>query len=263
MEEVVGISFKENGKIYYFLPGKYNLKKGTTVIVKTEQGLQFGKVEVESFNLDLNKLKSPLSKVVRIASKDDYYKNKKNIEDAREALMKSKELVEKYELNMYIIDANYTFDKSQLVFRFISNDRVDFRKLAKELASIYKTRIELRQVGVRDKAREVGGCGICGRPLCCAGFLHDFDSVSINMAKTQGLALNPDKINGVCDRLLCCLKYENECYAECRKNLPQVGKKIKTEQGEGKVINVNILKGTYRVDIPDKGIVEFNQNESN
>lgn len=263
MEEVVGITFKDNGKIYYFLPGKYTLKKGTTVIVKTEQGLQFGKVELESFNLDLNKLKAPLNKVVRIASKDDYMNNKRNLEDAHEALIKSKELVEKYNLNMYIIDANYTFDRTQLIFRFISNDRVDFRKLAKELASIYKTRIELRQVGVRDKAREVGGCGICGRPLCCAGFLKDFESVSINMAKNQGLALNPDKINGVCDRLLCCLKYENDTYAECRKCLPQVGKKVKTDQGEGKVISVNTLKGTYRVDIPEKGIVEYSKNENN
>lgn len=263
MEEVVGITFKDNGKIYYFLPGKYILKKGTTVIVKTEQGLQFGKVELESFSLDLSKLKAPLNKVVRIASKDDYMNNKKNTDDAHDALIKAKELVDKYNLNMYIIDANYTFDRAQLVFRFISNDRVDFRKLAKDLASIYKTRIELRQVGVRDKAREVGGCGICGRPLCCSSFLKDFESVSINMAKNQGLALNPDKINGVCDRLLCCLKYENETYGECRKCLPQTGKKIKTEQGEGKVISVNVLKGTYRVDIPEKGIVEFSKDESN
>lgn len=263
MEEVIGVTFKEKGKVYYFLPGKYKLKKGTTVIVKTEQGLQFGKVELENFELDLNKLNSPLNKIVRIASKDDYQNHKENVELAKEALKKSKELVEKYNLSMYILDANYTFDRSQLVFKFISNDRVDFRKLAKELASIYKTRIELRQVGVRDKAREVGGCGQCGRELCCSKFLGDFDSVSINMAKNQGLALNPDKINGVCDRLLCCLKYENDCYVESRKGLPQLGKKIKTEKGEGKVISVNILKGLYRVEIPEVGIVEFSNNENN
>ena len=263
MEEVVGITFKERGKIYYFLPGKYELKKGTTVIVKTEMGLQFGKVEKEKFSLDLTKLKSPLNKVVRIASKTDYQNNKKNIEDAKEALRKAKELVEKYKLNMYLIDATFTFDKSQLLFKFMSNDRIDFRKLAKDLASLYKTRIELRQVGVRDKAREVGGCGPCGRTLCCARFSNDFDSVSINMAKNQGLALNPDKINGVCGRLLCCLKYEDECYKKCSEGMPQVGKKIKTPKGEGKVISIDVLKGIYKVDIKDVGIVEFNKNESN
>ena len=263
MEDVVGITFKDRGKVYYFLPGKYSLKKGTTVIVKTEQGLQFGKVELEKFPFDISKLNSPLSKVVRIASKTDYQNNKKNIEEAKQALKKARELVEKNNLNMYIIDATYTFDKSQLLFKFMSNDRIDFRKLAKDLASLYKTRIELRQVGVRDKAREVGGCGQCGRELCCARFLNDFDSVSINMAKNQNIALNPDKINGVCGRLLCCLKYEDECYRECSKGLPQVGKKIKTEKGEGKVISVNVLKGLYRVDIKDVGIVEFKKDESN
>lgn len=263
MEDVVGITFKDRGKIYYFLPGKYSLKKGTTVIVKTEQGLQFGKVELEKFAFDISKLNSPLSKVVRIASKNDYQNNKKNIEEAKQALKKARELVEKNNLNMYIIDATYTFDKSQLLFKFMSNDRIDFRKLAKDLAALYKTRIELRQVGVRDKAREVGGCGQCGRELCCSRFLNDFDSVSINMAKNQNIALNPDKINGVCGRLLCCLKYEDECYKECSKGLPQVGKKIKTDKGEGKVISVNVLKGLYKVDIKDVGIVEFKKDESN
>lgn len=263
MEKIVGITFKEKGKIYYFLPGKYELKKGTTVIVKTEQGLQFGKVELENFEIAEEKIKVPLNKIIRIASKEDYINNKKNIEDAKIALSKSKELALKYNLNMYILDANYTFDRSQLIFKFIANDRVDFRKLAKELASLYKTRIELRQVGVRDKAREVGGCGQCGRELCCSKFLTEFDAVSINMAKNQGIALNPDKINGVCDRLLCCLKYEDECYKEYRKDLPKLGKKIVTEKGEGKVISVNVLKKTYRVDIKDVGIVEFSQDESN
>ena len=157
---------------------------------------------------------------------------------------------------MYILDASYTFDRSQLIFKFIANDRVDFRKLAKELASMYKTRIELRQVGVRDKAREIGGCGQCGQPLCCARFLKDMDLVSINMAKNQNIALNPSKINGVCGRLLCCLKYEDENYKECRKCLPKLGSKVMTEKGEGKVISVDVLKKQYEVDIPSIGVVE-------
>lgn len=265
MIEVVGITFKDKGKVYYFSPGKYKLKKGTTVIVKTERGLQFGKVEISCTEISEQKLKSPLSNVVKIASKQDYQQHKRNLTDAKEALKECKKLVEKYKLNMSIIDSSYTFDRSQLLFTFIADSRVDFRKLAKDLANIYKTRIELRQVGVRDKAKEVGGCGQCGRPLCCSKFLCDFDSVSINMAKNQNISLNPNKINGVCGRLLCCLKYEDECYKECRKSIPCIGKKVKTDQGEGKVISVDILKQKYRVDVPEYGIVEceVNKDESN
>ena len=187
----------------------------------------------------------------------------KNIEDAKKALKKCKEIVDEYNLNMMILDANYTFDRSQLLFTFLADSRVDFRKLAKDLANTYKTRIELRQVGVRDKAKEVGGYGCCGQVLCCSKFLTDFDSVSINMAKNQNIALNPTKINGVCGRLLCCLKYEDECYKECAKKLPKVGKKVDTEFGEGKVISAEILKQTYRVDVKDHGIVEVKVDESN
>ena len=201
--------------------------------------------------------------VVRVCSKKDKEIHEKNIAEAKKALKKCKELVEKYELNMMILDANYTFDRGQLLFTFLSDNRVDFRTLAKDLANIYKTRIELRQVGVRDKAKEVGGYGSSGRELCCSKFLCDFDSVSINMAKNQNIALNPTKINGVCGRLLCCLKYEDECYKELSKKLPKVGKKVETEAGEGKVISIDILKQTYRVDVKDKGIVEVDLNESN
>jgi len=265
MINVVGVSFKDKGKIYYFSPGKYNLKKGITVIVKTERGLQFGKVEVDSVELEEENLKAPLSSVIKIASKEDYQNHKKNVKDSKEALIYCKDLVEKYNLNMSIIDASYTFDRGQLLFTFVADARVDFRKLAKDLANKYKTRIELRQVGVRDKAKEIGGCGQCGRALCCSKFLYDFDSVSINMAKNQNIALNPNKINGVCGRLLCCLKYEDEWYKECRKNLPCIGKKVETEQGEGKVISVDILKQKYKVDVQDFGIVEceVKNNEKN
>lgn len=263
MIDVVGITFKDRGKVYYFDPGKYALKKGITVIVKTERGLQFGKVELPKTQISKQKLKQPLSNVIKIASKQDYQTHKKNIKDAKDALKKCKELVIKYNLNMNIIDSSYTFDKSQLLFTFVSDARVDFRKLAKDLANIYKTRIELRQVGVRDKAREIGGCGQCGRSLCCSKFLYDFDSVSINMAKNQNISLNPNKINGVCGRLLCCLKYEDECYKECRKKIPCIGKKVKTEHGEGKVISVDILKQKYRVDVPEYGIVECEVKNEN
>lgn len=262
MIKVVGVSLSDSKQIYYFNPKNFDLKRNITVIVETERGLQFGKVELPPFEIDENILKSELKDVIRISTKKDYMEHKKNIKDSQEALSKCKQLVEKFELDMQIMDANFAFDRSQLVFRFLSESRVDFRKLAKELANCYKTRIELRQVGVRDKAKEVGGYGSCGRELCCSKFLCDFDSVSINMAKNQNIALNPTKINGVCGRLLCCLKYEDACYRECGKNLPKVGKKVETEFGEGKVISVDILKQKYKVDVKDSGIVEVDLNES-
>lgn len=263
MIEVVGVSFKKNGKVYYFSPNGIKVEKDDNVIVKTERGLQFGTVEVANKEISSEQLTSALSNIVRIASKKDVEQNEKNIASSKEALSKCKELIEKYKLEMMVLDASYTFDRNQLLFTFIADSRVDFRKLAKDLANIYKTRIELRQVGVRDKAKEIGGYGSCGRPLCCSKFLCDFDSVSINMAKNQNIALNPTKINGCCGRLLCCLKYEDECYKELNKNLPKVGKKVKTDKGEGKVISVDVLKQKYRVSVPDNGIVEVDLNESN
>ena len=263
MIEVVGVSFKRNGKVYYFSPNGIKVEKEDNVIVKTERGLQFGTVEVANKEISSEQLTSALSNIVRIASKKDVEQNEKNIASSKEALSKCKELIEKYKLEMMVLDASYTFDRNQLLFTFIADSRVDFRKLAKDLANIYKTRIELRQVGVRDKAKEIGGYGSCGRPLCCSKFLCDFDSVSINMAKNQNIALNPTKINGCCGRLLCCLKYEDECYKELNKNLPKVGKKVKTDKGEGKVISVDVLKQKYRVSVPDNGIVEVDLNESN
>lgn len=263
MIEVVGVTFKPNSKVYYFSPNGLKLKKGVNVIVKTERGLQFGNVEIHNTEIDNSKLKSSLSEVIRIASKKDYEKHLKNVEDAKKALRKCKDLVEEYDLNMMILEANYTFDRSQLLFTFLADNRVDFRKLAKDLATVYKTRIELRQVGVRDKAKEIGGYGCCGRELCCSKFLCDFDSVSINMAKNQNIALNPNKINGVCGRLLCCFKYEDECYKECSKKLPKIGKKVETKYGEGKVVSVDILKQVYKVELKDKEIVEVDINEGN
>ncbi len=264
MHEVVGVTFKEKGRMFYFLTDNKRLKKNLTVIVETERGLSFGKIVTDIFTISDEQIKSPLKKVVRIASKDDYFQHKKNVNDAKKALIKARDLANKYELDMRLIEATYTFNRDQLVFKFVADNRVDFRNLAKELANIYKTRIELRQVGVRDKAREIGGIGQCGRCLCCTKFLNDFESVSINMAKNQNIALNPSKINGICGRLMCCLKYEDECYSECRKFLPKIGSKVQTEVGEGKVVDLDILNGTYVVDIPQKGPIrmEKSKNES-
>ncbi len=256
MFDVVGVSFDIKTRIYYFSPDRLDIRKGDQVIVETERGVQFGFVETDITKLAEEKLHGPLKYVIRIASKRDYEDYLENIKDAKTATQKCRELVEKYKLNMQVIKAEYTFDRSQLMFHFLSDNRVDFRALAKELASIYHTRIELRQVGVRDKAREVGGVGPCGRCLCCNKFLNDFDAVSINMAKNQNIALNPTKINGLCGRLLCCLKYEDECYKECRQDLPNIGSNYKTAKGEGVVIGLDILQKKVRVSVPEIGVIE-------
>jgi len=247
---IVGIKLNNNEKVYYFSSNGLDLKIDDNVIVETEKGLQYG--IVVSFNSDSSILKKmELKNVIRIASKSDYRKNLSNIKDSEKAIVKCNELIKKYNLDMRIIDSYYTFDRSQLVFKFLSDDRVDFRQLAKDLGSIFKTRIELRQVGIRDKAKEIGGFGPCGRKLCCSNFLTSFDSVSINMAKNQNLSLNPSKINGVCGRLLCCLTYENDNYFEYKEGLPEVGRKIKTDDGDGKVLSVDVFSKTYKVLFPD------------
>ena len=243
---VVGVKLNECGKIYYFNSNEIKINISDNVIVNTEKGLQYGLVVCFVDDKNINK-NLEYKNVIRVATKTDYKKYLSNIKDAKKALVKCNELVDKYGLLMKIIDVNYTFDREQLIFRFLSDDRVDFRQLAKDLGSIYKTRIELRQVGIRDKAKEIGGIGPCGRKLCCNSFLTEFDSVSINMAKNQNLSLNPSKINGVCGRLLCCLKYENDIYTEYKKDLPDVGNKIKTDEYEGKVISVDVFNKVYKV----------------
>lgn len=256
MSNIVGITFRKNNKVYLFLSNNLELKKGQFVLVETEKGVQFGKIVKEKINIDISKISTPLNQVIKICTKKEIDTNKKNTEYEKKILKKCKDLVKKYKLNMYVLDAMYNYDRSQLIITYLADSRVDFRDLAKELASIYRTRIELKQLGVRDKAKMVGGYGYCGRQLCCSKFLNDLDSVSINMAKNQNIALNPTKINGMCGRLLCCLKFENENYKEMSKCLPKVGKKISIEEGEGKVIGVDILKQSYKVNIPDVGIVE-------
>ncbi len=257
MMKVVGVKINERGKVYYYDDNDLNLKINLTVIVSTERGLQFGTVvDILDESVD-----NKYDKVVRIATKKDYLQHMKNLEDEKKALQVCKTLIEKNNLNMNVIDANYNFDKSQLLFRFLSDERVDFRQLAKELGAKLRTRIELRQIGVRDKAKEIGGLGPCGRFLCCSTFLTSFDTVSINMAKIQGLALNPTKINGVCGRLLCCLNYENEQYVEARVGIPDVGKKVKINNQEGRVISSDPLAGKYKVLVDDE-IIVVDKNDS-
>lgn len=255
--KLVGVKINENAKILYYDGTNFNVKNNLTVIVNTDKGLEFAKiVDIEEVE-DTSKYDS----IIRISTKKDYNQYLKNLSDAKYALNKCRELAKKNNLKMNIIDATYNFDKSQLVFRFLADERIDFRNLAKDLGSKFKTRIELRQIGIRDKAKEIGGLGPCGRRLCCSTFLNNFDAVSINMAKNQGLALNPTKINGVCGRLLCCLNYENDLYSELRKDIPDVGKKKFIDGKEGKVISSDPLNGKYKVLVDDE-VIEVDVNDS-
>ena len=256
MYDVVGVGFQDKGRVYYFLSNELILTFGQKVIVETERGIQLGTVISENKKIEEKDVVSVLKRVIRIATEEDMKRNAENIKDAEKALNKCRELIEKKAMSMRLIDSTYTFDRSQLLFHFIADTRIDFRDLVKDLASIFHTRIELRQIGVRDKAKEIGGIGSCGRELCCSKFLHDFDSVSINMAKNQNIALNPTKINGACGRLLCCLMYEDDQYSECRKGMPENGAKVKTAEGDGKVISLDIYKQSYRVLLENKTIVE-------
>ena len=239
--KTVSVEFKRNGKQYIFYDNNLDLEVGMDVIVDTERGLQYGRISSIN-NKDDNK---DHMNVVKIANSKDKDQNKMNIEDAKEALKKAETFVEKLNLDMKLIDSYYTFDRKQLVFQFLADNRVDFRELAKQLAAIYKTRIELRQVGVRDKAKEISGIGQCGRKICCSTFLSDLDSVGIAQVKNQNLALNPTKINGLCGRLLCCLKYEDDLYSKYRKDLPEVGDKIKYNGNECTVISLDIPRRKY------------------
>ncbi len=256
---IVGIKINDIGKISYFDSNGFRLKQNLTVIVDTDRGLQFGKVVELNVPKDEDTI---YKKVVRVATKKDYLQYLKNNSDAEKAIIKCKELISKNNLNMAIIDANYNFERSQLLFRFVSDERVDFRNLAKELGSKLKTRIELRQIGIRDKAKEIGGIGPCGRFLCCNTFLTNFNTVSINMAKNQGLALNPSKINGVCGRLLCCLNYENEQYSAIREELPKLGEKITVNKIEGKVISIEPLRSKYKIITGNNEIIDVEKNDS-
>ncbi len=248
IKKIYSVSFNSGSKVYYF-GSDFECPINVTVIVETEKGEQFGKVIAEVHDENkINKLTN-FKNIIRISTKEDYNKYLNNLKDADKALKKCKELVKELNLAMTLINASYTFNRSQLLFNFYADDRIDFRELAKKLASIYKTRIELRQIGARDKAREVGGVGVCGQKLCCARFLTQMESVSISMAKNQNLALNPSKINGRCNHLLCCLAYEDDIYSENRQFLPDVGEKIEINKQMGTVNSINILERKYKVNV--------------
>lgn len=242
---IYGVNFKDNGKVYNF-KSKIKCPINVTVITDTEKGEQFGKV-VSIVSEEAIKNSEELKEIIRISTKADYEQYLKNLKDADKALKDCRNIVKELGLEMRVINANYTFDRKQLIFNFLADERIDFRELAKKLASIYRTRIELRQIGARDKAREIGGLGSCGRKICCANFLNHIESVSMNMAKNQGLALNPTKINGLCGRLRCCLTYEDEEYLACNEGLPEIGEYIETEQGKGQVVSKDILNRSYKV----------------
>jgi cell fate regulator YaaT (PSP1 superfamily) len=257
MIDVVGVAFQANGRTYYFSPNNLKLTKGAKVIVETERGQQYGEIVIENKQINHINLVLPLKNIIREATEADGEMFHKNTEDSRKAIETCRKLAQKYKMPMNLIDANFTFDRKQLMFRFTAEDRIDFRELVKELASIYKTRIELRQIGVRDKAKEVGGIGPCGRVLCCSNFLYNFDMVSINMAKNQNIALNPGKINGSCGRLLCCLTYENDDYTQAKIGMPSIGDVVEIPGGKGRVITIDILNRKYKVEIDEHSVLEM------
>lgn len=246
MTTVVGIKFKDAGKLYYFSPGENKVEVGDNVIVETARGLEFGKVTMGETKVKESELVAPLKNIIRIANEKDKKKHAENLAKKEEAMRLCQEKVDAHKLEMKLIDVEYTFDNSKVVFYFTADGRVDFRELVKDLAAVFRMRIELRQIGVRDEAKMMGGVGNCGRGLCCNTWLSDFEPVSIKMAKVQNLSLNPSKISGICGRLMCCLKFENDVYTHMKKGMPTVGEKIKTPDGMAIVTDVNILENIIK-----------------
>lgn len=261
MINVIGVRFKKAGKIYYFSPAELQIKKGDYVIVETARGIEFGECVIGIKQIKEEEIVSPLKSVIRIADEKDILKHKENKEKENEALDICLNKIQEHKLDMKLIDVEYTFDNHKVIFYFTADGRIDFRELVKDLATIFKTRIELRQIGVRDEAKMIGGLGPCGRSLCCSTFLGDFASVSIKMAKEQNLSLNPTKISGICGRLMCCLNYEQATYEDIRKRLPRIGSIVRTQYGDGEVINNSIVKEIVKVKIKkgdEEVIEEFN-----
>ncbi|MBQ8201089.1 MAG: stage 0 sporulation family protein [Clostridia bacterium] len=249
MVNVIGVRFQNAGKLYFFDPGTFWPTPGDFVLVETSRGIEFGEVVTQVKEIDDSTLSSPLKQVVRIASEEDVKHAQENKAAEKEAYAICQKKIAEHKLDMKLVSVEYTFDNSKILFYFTANGRVDFRSLVKDLAGVFKTRIELRQIGVRDEAKMLGGLGPCGRPICCGAFLGDFQPVSIKMAKEQNLSLNPNKISGVCGRLMCCLKYEQDQYEQTRKKMPKVGKEVMTPDGPGVVWDLNIIKETVRVRI--------------
>ena len=247
MKNIIGIRFKKLGKIYFFNPKGLKVKKGDKVVVETSQGEELAEVLIPNRLVEDDKIVAPLNKVVRIANNKDIKREEECRKIEKEAFVLCNKKIKEHKLNMNLTEVECKFDNSKILFYFTADGRVDFRDLVRDLAAVYRTRIELRQMGVRDQVKKIGGNGVCGRELCCCTFLSDFEAVSIKMAKEQNVSLNPSKISGNCGRLMCCLKYENSVYEEKLKHLPNVGAIVKTEDGEGEVDNVEILKERVRV----------------
>ena len=252
MAKVIGVRFKSTGKIYYFDPLAFELKEGDFAVVETARGLECGEVAMGPREIPEERIMKPLKPVLRPAAPEDLRRVEQNRQNEERAARIAEEKIAKHRLQMKLVDVEYTFDNSKILFYFTADGRVDFRELVKDLASVFRTRIELRQIGVRDEAKMLGGLGICGRPFCCSSFLGDFQPVSIKMAKEQGLSLNPTKISGTCGRLMCCLKYEQAAYEDLLRTTPRVGAAVSTKEGRGIVTEVSLLTGQLKVQL-DKG----------
>lgn len=249
MAFVIGVRFREVGKIYYFDPDGNELEKGEYVIVETSRGIECGEVAMANRLISDDDISFPLKKLIRKATSEDIEKVRENKEKEKKAFEVCLEKIKEHKLNMKLINVEYTFDNNKILFYFTADGRVDFRELVKDLAYVFRTRIELRQIGVRDEAKMLGGLGICGRPFCCKTFLGDFQPVSIKMAKEQGMSLNPVKISGICGRLMCCLKYEQEAYTDLLKKTPKIGAIVGTPDGKGTVVDLNLITGVLSVSL--------------
>lgn len=253
MVKIVGVKFDKVGKVYYFSPGEIEIEKNDGVVVETARGVEYGTVVLGPRDIEENEIKAPLKEVIRIATEKDLTTLEENKQKEKEAFEICNDCIKECKLDMKLISVEYTFDGNKILFHFTSDGRVDFRELVKKLAGIFRTRIELRQIGVRDEAKKIGGLGICGRVLCCNAFLDEFRPVSIKMAKNQNLSLNPAKISGVCGRLMCCLRYEHEAYEELLRATPGIGTLVKTADGIGEIIDVSLLKGVVKVRPKEEG----------
>ncbi len=251
MAEVIGVRFKEVGKVYYFDPDGQEMKKGDRVIVETVRGIECGEVAMDNREISDEEIIKPLKKLIRKATDEDIETVKQNKAKEKDAFVTCQEKIAAHGLEMKLVDVEYTFDGGKVLFYFTADGRVDFRELVKDLAGVFKTRIELRQIGVRDESKMLGGLGICGRPFCCSSFLGEFQPVSIKMAKEQGLSLNPAKISGACGRLMCCLKYEQNAYEYLLKITPKPGAIVETAEGAGTVVDFSLLTGKLKVQLHD------------
>lgn len=263
MTKVIGVRFKANGKSYYFSPGELELQQGDHVIVETARGTECGEVAKGPHNVPDSSIVKPLKTVTRMADAVDVRRMQQNRADEKRAFSVCEERIAKHKLDMKLVDVEYTLDRNKILFYFTADGRIDFRDLVKDLAGVFRTRIELRQIGVRDESKMLGGLGICGQPFCCSRFLRDFQPVSIKMAKEQGLSLNPAKISGSCGRLMCCLAYEQPAYEYLNRITPGVGSIVKTPEGVGAVVETNVISGTLRVrmDPPATGFKTFHKDE--